>query len=82
MIENRLKRLPVSSSIVEAILEGGEKHFRTIKNALPIGTRIIDIKYDYHTMPRVWFILTHPDWEPLEDGDPIPIVESPIFEKL
>ena len=84
MIENRIKRMRISTALIETFITSGDKifHYKIIENILEEGTRIIDIRSDSSTFPYFWFILSNPNWPELEDGDPIPELPSPVFEDL
>ncbi len=78
---SRLKRLPVSASIIEHFLGAGIKHFR-INNPLPNNARIIGIISDYQALPIYHFLVECDDWPALRDGEPIPLVEGLGFVDL
>lgn len=82
MFVKKIKKLRAGAAIMESLLMAGEHHFRTVGRELPKGTRIITILNDPTDYPSFWFILTNEEWPELKEGDPIPEIESPIFEKL
>lgn len=83
MYYSRIKKLRVSSLFVEMLVRNGEHHHRVIKNILPDNVRVIDIITDHMVgFPSFWFILGSDDWPELKDGDEIPILEGPIWEKM
>lgn len=81
MTSNKLKRLPVSASIIQHFLGAGIKHYK-INNPLPDDARIIGIIGDYQAMPMYHFLITSEGWEEVKDGDPIPLVEGLSFIDL
>ena len=77
----RLKRLPVSASIIEHFLGAGIKHFK-INNPLPKDARVIGIISDYQSLPLYHFLIESAEWPELEDGQEIPIIRDLGFVDL
>lgn len=78
---NRLKRLPVSASIIEHFLGAGIKHYK-INNPLPEDARVIGIISDYQALPMYHFLIESNEWPELKDGEPIPLIQGLGFIDL
>lgn len=78
---NRIKRLPVSASIIEHFLGEGVKHYK-ISNPLPKDAKVIGIISDYQALPRYHFLIESSEWSELKDGDEIPLITELGFIDL
>jgi len=77
-MQGHIKRMLVTPELLAHMAVGT---FRVVKNAVPEDARVVGAGYDSERACCELF-LTHPSFAHITEGDPVPICDAPMFERV
>jgi hypothetical protein len=78
----RIRLLPVSAELLVAMAISGTTKTRVRENALPEGTRVIEVRCDPIRFHQALFVIEHPSFDEVREADVIPWHPTPVFEAI
>lgn len=79
-MSDRIKYFKISPPSLVHLLKEGQHQIKVIKNALPRDAEVYSCGVD--PFGYINLVIKSQEFEPVDEGDEIPVFDSPIFERI